>query len=357
MMHDIIQQNFMSITIIVFLIVFILANNNFSKKTNRLFLASSLCVLVLILEEAWELTLAMDTVYTQFRVVLSAIGYTLRPMTAYFLVLIIFKGTKKWKGIISIPVVLNGLVAFSALFGKWAFWYTPSNEFVRGPLGIVPFLTAAFYIALMLWMTVQECRKGDLMEALTVALIVILTVTATIMESVFKFSAIQSAASGISIAFYYLFLHTNQNSRDTLTGALTRRRFYLDAEKYNASISGVISLDLNNLKELNDKHGHLAGDKALITMTEVIKRCIKKRASVYRTGGDEFMILCYKISEEEAVELIRRIKKAMEETPYRCAMGYAPYHPLLGLEMVCQKADKAMYSDKLIMKRENNTAL
>lgn len=350
MLQELIQQNFMGVTIILFLIMFILSNNNFDKKTNRLFLASAICVLLFIMEEAWEGQLAQRTTYTEPRVLLSAIGYTLRPMTAYFLVMIIFRKTKQWKMVISIPIVINALVAFSALFCKWSFSYTETNEFVRGPLGFTPFITAAFYILTILILTIAEGKKESMMEMATVSATVILIVIATIMESVFRFTSIQSAACGISITFYYLFLHTNQNNRDPLTGALVRRRFYLDAERYRTTLSAVISLDLNDLKTLNDQYGHVEGDKALVTMTEVIKRCQRKNASLYRTGGDEFMILCYKMNEEKVQELIRLIQREMEKTPYRCAIGYALYHYQSGLDHVCQIADKAMYENKLEMK-------
>lgn len=354
MWKEIIQQNFMAVAIIIFLMLFILSNNNFDKKTNRLFLCSAVCVLLFIVEEAWEGQLAQRELYSYMRVVLSAAGYMLRPMTAYFLVMIIGKRTWKWTMLMSIPAVLNVLVAFSALFGGWAFGYTRANEFVRGPLGFVPFVTAGFYVIALLLMTMRKCKKGDLMEAMTVSAIVILTIIATVMESAFHFRSIQSAASGISITFYYLFLHTNQNNRDPLTSALTRRRFYLDAERYRTAMTAVISLDLNNLKVLNDKYGHVAGDKALVTMTEVVKRCITKKASLYRTGGDEFMILCYKLSEQQVQELIKQIQDAMGETEYRCAIGYATYHYRVGLDHACQLADDAMYENKLKMKEFHN---
>lgn len=351
MINEMIQQNFMGVVIILFLILFILANNNFDRRTNRLFLCSAICVLLFIIEEAWEGQLALETTYSHMRVALSAVGYVLRPMTAYFLVMIICRNTAKWKILLSIPVAINAVVSFSALFCRWSFWYTETNEFVRGPLGFTPFITAGFYVLTILVMTVLSTKKGDKMEAMTVSLLVILTIIATIMESVFHYRSIQSAAGGISITFYYLFLHTNQNNRDPLTRALVRRRFYLDAERYRTTLTAVISLDLNDLKKLNDQYGHTAGDKALITMTETVKGCISKKASLYRTGGDEFMILCYKMSEEKVQELIRQIHDAMKKTEYRCAIGYAMYNYRTELDHVCQIADKAMYENKLEMKK------
>lgn len=350
MVFELIENNFVAVVITSFLILFVLTNNNFEKKTNRLFLAASFCILILIVEEAWEAQLALADKPVLLRTVLSAVGYSLRPMIPYFLIMIVKKPTRTQFVLISAPLVVNAIVSFSSLFCRVAFWYTPNNEFVRGSLGVTPFLIAAFYVAILLVQTTQYWRKGGFKEALIVSAIVLLAFLSTVMESLFGFQFIQNPSMATSITFYYLFLHSNQNNRDTLTGALTRRRFYLDADKYHTTLSAVISLDLNNLKTLNDKYGHVEGDKALVTVTNVIKKYMGTHVSLYRIGGDEFMILCYKMKEEAVREMIGRIRSDLENTKYRCAIGYAMYSHQLHFDSVCQKADNIMYEDKRRMK-------
>lgn len=350
MIFDIIQSNFVGVAITLFLILFILTNNNFEKRTNSLFLAAASSVLILIIEEAWEAQLALKTTYTPLRVLLSAIGYFLRPMVPYFLVMMVKSYTKVCFILLSIPMVFNTLVSFSSLFCGVSFGYTPNNEFVRGPLGYTPFLIAGFYIAVLLTLTIKECRNGGLMEAMIVSAIVLLAFLSTIMESIFHFQFIQNPSIATSITFYYLFLHSNRNNRDPLTGALTRRRFYLDAKKHHAMLSAVISLDLNNLKTLNDQYGHIEGDRALIAVTSVIKRYTGTRVSLYRTGGDEFMILCYKMTEKDIKEIISKIQNDLEKTKYRCAIGYALNSYQMNFDSICHIADNLMYENKRQMK-------
>lgn len=353
MIFEIVQDNFVAVAITLFLVLFIMTNNNFEKRTNRLFLIASICVLILIIEEAWEAQLALNTTYTSLRIVLSAIGYSLRPMIPYFLILTVKNYTRSRFTLFTIPLVFNILVSFSALFCGFSFWYTQNNEFVRGPLGFTPFFVAGFYVAILLVMTVKECRNGDSMEAMIVSAIVFLAFLATIMESLFHFRFIQNPSIAISITFYYLFLHSNRNNRDPLTGALTRRRFYLDAAKYSSALSAVISLDLNNLKALNDQYGHLEGDKALIAITNVVKRHLGARASLYRVGGDEFMILCYKLNEENIQNMISKVHSDLEKTKYRCAIGYALNSHQTDFNTMCQTADNIMYENKRQMKNKN----
>lgn len=350
MVFELIQSNFVGVAITSFLILFILTNNNFEKKTNRLFLASALCVLILIIEEAWEAQLALQPVFAPLRVPLSAIGYLLRPMVPYFLVIMIKKYTRARTILISIPLAFNVLVSFSALFCGLSFSYTPDNEFVRGPLGLTPFVVAGFYIVVLLALTMRECRNGGIMEAMIVSAIVLLAFISTIMESLFHFQFIQNPSIATSITFYYLFLHSNRNNRDPLTGALTRRRFYLDAEKHRTALTAVISLDLNNLKTLNDQYGHVEGDKALTSVSGVIKKYTGPKASLYRIGGDEFMILCYRMNEKNIQEMISGIRADLEKTKYRCAIGHALYTSQMKLDYVCHLADNMMYENKREMK-------
>lgn len=345
-LFDIIQQNFVVVAITLFLFLFILTNNNFEKDLNRLFMVAALSVLLLVIEEAWEGYLSLSSVYEPLRVPLSAIGYTLRSVIPYVLTMIVNAQARKHYIPFAIPLVINMLVCFSALFTDLAFSYTPDNSFDRGPLGLTPFFVAGFYVLTAIVSTIRECRKGERLEAMVICAIAILALTATIMESVLGFRGIQNPSIAISITFYYLFLHTIRNNRDILTGSLNRRRFYLDANKYQSSITAVISLDVNDLKLINDQKGHLAGDEALTSISAMIKRYMGSHASLYRIGGDEFMILCYKLSEENVMKLIGHIQEDLGKTDYRCGIGYALNSNKISFDEICQIADNAMYENK-----------
>lgn len=350
MAFDIIQNNFVAVSITSCLILFVLTNNNFDRKTNRLFLAAASCVLVLIGTEAWEAQLALGDTFTPLRTLLSAIGYSLRPLVAYFLAVMVRNYSKARAVLLKIPLAINALVAFSSLFCGVSFSYTPDNQFVRSPLGYTPFVVSALYLCILLIPTMQGCKKGGAKEALIVSALALLAFLSTVLESIFHFQFIQNPSIATSLTFYYLFLHSNQSNRDTLTGALTRRRFYLDARKNPSALSAVISLDLNNLKTLNDKYGHMEGDRALIAVTDIIQASAGPKSSLYRTGGDEFMMLCYRMSGEDVRDMIARIRGGLEKTPYRCAIGYALYDGQMDFDSVCQMADNIMYENKRRMK-------
>ncbi len=116
------------------------------------------------------------------------------------------------------------------------------------------------------------------------------------------------------------------------------------------SLTAVISIDLNNLKTINDHNGHAAGDTALCTIVSCIQNILPKGCHLYRTGGDEFMILCSHCSKEEIPSLIAHIRKDLAKTPYSCAIGFATPDADLDFEQICSVADSAMYANKKELK-------
>ena len=104
---------------------------------------------------------------------------------------------------------------------------------------------------------------------------------------------------------------------------------------------------MNGLKTINDTYGHVAGDEALITLALCFTKATRVRQSVYRMGGDEFVIVCRKTSEEEVKALVKRIEEHISETNYSCSIGYS-YHDeeTIKLEDLLKESDKQMYSNK-----------
>jgi len=148
---------------------------------------------------------------------------------------------------------------------------------------------------------------------------------------------------------------------DPLTG-LPNRRFF--GEKLDDALKGcdsggsrmaVLMLDLDGFKAINDLHGHLVGDKALIEFTERIA-IAAKGALVARVGGDEFSVIMPRINSlDEPAALARRIVKAVAE-PFQIAdsetalgvgigIAIAPDDGI-GADELVRRADLALYRAK-----------
>ncbi len=107
---------------------------------------------------------------------------------------------------------------------------------------------------------------------------------------------------------------------DGLTGLFNRRHFDTKifeearrAHRQNHDLFLAI-LDVDNLKEMNDKYGHLAGDKLLKTVGDIIRHCIRENVDwPFRYGGDEFCVILTQVSREQAIKTSERLIQSFNE--------------------------------------------
>lgn len=99
--------------------------------------------------------------------------------------------------------------------------------------------------------------------------------------------------------------------RDQLTGLYNRRFFEEELKRLDAHRNlplCIIMADVNGLKLINDSFGHKAGDELLIKVAEVLRKACRADEIISRIGGDEFVILIPNMEDDQAEDLIRRIK-------------------------------------------------
>ena len=135
---------------------------------------------------------------------------------------------------------------------------------------------------------------------------------------------------------------------DALTGVMNRNaleRMQLDLQYTKKSVC-VIAADIDGLKEANDTFGHDAGDNLIKAVSSCLS-CSFGLKNVFRTGGDEFIIIWQDHTEEECIREIRRVKQSLQELEASASIGYAftPAYEQNFPEMRAL-ADKEMYSDK-----------
>jgi len=107
---------------------------------------------------------------------------------------------------------------------------------------------------------------------------------------------------------------------DGLTGLYNRRHFdtKIFEEARRAHRQGhdlfLVLMDVDNLKEMNDKYGHPAGDKLLTSVGDIIKHCIRENVDwPFRYGGDEFCIILSQVSREQAIRTSERFIESFNE--------------------------------------------
>lgn len=351
MLYDYIQTNFVTIINIIFMAIFLRSNTLLDKKSTRKFWIAIYLLIVITIAENVEIWAKSLPYPTMLRVWMSIIGYSCRPLIVYFLILIVQEGEGWFRKFLPIPAILNILIVFTALFSDIAFSYDEANEFVRGPLGFSAYIASAFYLIIILFLSARFFRERYYMEAVIILAIVIVCALATGLEAIWKHVGLLRSIIGLSITFFYLYMYAQMFKRDALTGVLNRRCFDLDTAKYQKKITAVVSVDLNELKTINDEQGHAEGDRAIKTTIECIKKSLTKGCVLYRVGGDEFLILCMKKRVTELQSMVTQIISDMSKTPYSCAVGLAERKRDETIEELCARADEEMYENKAMMKQ------
>jgi diguanylate cyclase (GGDEF)-like protein len=155
--------------------------------------------------------------------------------------------------------------------------------------------------------------------------------------------------------------------RDALTPLLNRRallrelgRIRTFAQRYGAPAS-LVYFDLDDLKGVNDRFGHAAGDAAIKAVAERLVANVRESDIVGRMGGDEFAVILVQADHATAESKAAQLARAIESEPLRFGDWSAPLHVSWGVREITQDAepetlvadaDAAMYDRK----RERKTA-
>lgn len=139
---------------------------------------------------------------------------------------------------------------------------------------------------------------------------------------------------------------------DMLTGLYNRYFFETEVARIQNSRLypiTVIMIDLNNLKQINDTHGHPAGDEVIIRTAQVLKLSFRAGDIIARYGGDEFLILLPETDEEAAVQAVNRLRQNANRIPDQAinlSIGCATGGKDVAITELIRLADDHMYQDK-----------
>ena len=151
---------------------------------------------------------------------------------------------------------------------------------------------------------------------------------------------------------------------DPLTEALNRHAFHSllsRSERGTESMTSgsVAVLDIDNLKPINDTWGHSTGDKAIRVVARSMRSLIRADDMLFRWGGDEFLVLMFKLSEEEASRRMKKLNDILDENCRKWAEmpatvtvshGVAGFNSLRELGHAIETADQAMYARRSEMR-------
>jgi diguanylate cyclase (GGDEF)-like protein len=150
---------------------------------------------------------------------------------------------------------------------------------------------------------------------------------------------------------------------DVLTGVYNRRfgliRF---REEFGRAVRthsalGVLMLDIDNFKSINDTYGHLVGDRVLAQVTEISRQALRESDFIVRYGGEEFLMVLPGASREDSLQIAERVRRLIADTVVNDGAQQITFTASIGLtamlednvekeEDLLRHADQALYTAK-----------
>ncbi len=350
--------NFPLLCICISMFFMIVNNYKNNKKFSLNVIMILLLCLVLSVTVQFELYGRIGTDKIVLATIMSYLGYVIRPVILYYFIRMSDKEKLLPTWVFIALLSINTVMYFPSLFintigMKFAFYYTVDEinntlVFNRGYVNFTSHIVSALlllYVIIVSFKLMSSNHKSDGLVILTCSLFVIVAV---VLESISITNGVNllNITAAVSCVFYYLFIYRDRNRRDALTNLFNRKTYYEDLSNVGSRVVGVIQIDMNGLKFINDTQGHEEGDKAIKAIAKAIVTSIKKDMAAYRMGGDEFLIFSTRSSKESLVNVLEDIKTKIEECGYYCSFGLAYKENKEDYESLAKLAEEAMYFDK-----------
>ena len=298
--------------------------------------------------------------------------YILTPMAGGALIMQM-KLRNSWQKIMIGILAANVVAQLIAVFTDWMISIDTMNHYTHGPmfpLYICMCLAVNLLIILQFIVYGRSFKQQNQGSLYAVMLIVIAGIA---MQELLP--DIRTAYLGMTIGAALMFIHYNEFSQmlvdthiaqqqkqlqtDDLTGLLNRYSYsralndYADAGTLPEDFA-VYTVDINDLKQTNDNLGHEAGDELIRGAAECIRKVFGTWAGIYRTGGDEFVILSRAAKAAHMQEDLDRLKaetdawtgSAGQKLSLSAGGALAGDHPGLNAEELVRISDLAMYERK-----------
>ncbi len=318
------------------------------KNITRMVISLLAMETVMFHAERWTQTFEHLSMWRPF---LTAAIYSIYPMILITITQItttVFSRKKLLR--LLIPEFICVPIFFTSQWTRLVAWYSAPNNYHGGPLANLPYFLFAFYLAVFLVHNYIYFRHSALTDKLTMSFVVLVPVVGVLLYVIENSGRDYNAIFISSAVLYYMYIYTHMSRIDPLTELQNRQSYYRVINSSNRSITGVASVDMNDLKYFNDNLGHEAGDEALRVVSAIMRENCGKGGTAYRVGGDEFMIIYIGASEMNIADAIEVMQEKMSRTPYMCAFGYAMTRPGDTIEDTIRTSDQRMYENKIAMK-------
>lgn len=358
-----------SVLIPLIIIIYIKQSSDFKDGSTNYFLQSLCFSLIVSLVQGltWIPNGINSSSARIMNHILVIIFYTLSTLPTFFWVRYFdfkifndIQGLKIRSRFYFIPTIIGWILLITNFYTEIIFTISEMNLYNRGQFNSSYIIINHVFLLIVLlsWKPYWKRIKGNLLNILMI--FVLFPVFGSLIQQLFYGVSFTYPLLNITALLTFLYLEKELIYMDTLTGLFTRHQFEkrLKYKLESKDFFSVIMIDLNDFKLINDNFGHDEGDKALKTVSSILKSNVKHEDMVCRYGGDEFILLIESTHQNSVIEVVERIKKSLDDynskkiNKYSIKMSYG--YNFVDSDMTMQNlltdVDKKMYQDKRLKK-------
>lgn len=338
------------------IMLFIVSKNNLLSKNQKHALIHLYVLLILVSGFEW-ISIFLNGKPSSTKLLhgfVKVLEYSLVPyLGVQFLNVIDIRKKNKW---IYVLVRLHVLFEFSSLITGVTFYIDRNNVYQHGPWNWVYTAMCIFCSAYTMIKFFAFGKHFQSSSTKTSIALLLMLVTGIVLRQFNKDVRLELLCITFIGIFMYIYYVDILQKSDPLTGLLNRGSYISKLSELSGK-SMILYFDADEFKRINDKYGHMYGDKVLQIIGKVIKEAYAKYGSCYRIGGDEFcVILQEKLEDIEALnaEFERLLCKNREKETNlpTVSLGYSMFSPGRdNIEDVVSAADKNMYRTKTKLRK------
>ena len=374
-MAEYVEVNLIGIVILLIMLIHMVAIQRlFNKGANRYFTLMLACNIIILVADTiiYFMRWHSSAICMFISNLMSVIFYGMAVLFGYLWLMYTLKRlypkfTISFKKciLLMIPCFLCWAVIISSPWTKLIFYFTEQNRYVRGQfMWLTMFVLVSYWLAGFIITLREMADPGYEREQnvyVTLLTFPLPAIIGNFIQLRFYGLSVVWICTAITLMIVFISMQYIQVSRDMLTGLFNRREtdkhieWELKKFRFADYQLFIMMIDVDYFKQINDKFGHLEGDRALTDVADILRNSFRTRDFIGRFGGDEFIVIG-RLKKEDSIdnliENIHNVQTSFNENAetYKISLstGYVVYNSSKGLttDKVIADADEKMYSIK-----------